>query len=131
MTETHPEALTTAPDTELSLTFDDAGYAKELFGPQNANLNRLERLSGVRGTTRGNTVTLKGEQYGVGLIQKLLAQLYGLLRSGNKLQPNDMEHAYTILSRSPESDLQAFFSAAVFSSSAHKRVVSKTVIQRA
>ena len=120
-----------SPITELSLSFDDAGYAKELFGPQNANLNQLMRVSGIRINTRGSTVTLKGEESQVALAQKLLAQLYSLLRTGTRLHPSDVEHSYVILSRQPDSNLKSFFSEAVFSSSAHKSIVAKTINQRA
>ncbi len=116
--------------SELSLSFDDPGFANELFGPQNVHLNALASAAKLRIATRGNTVTLKGEPGRARLAQNLLAQLYGLLRSGAKLHPRDMEHAYSILERRPDSDLKRLFKDAVFTSGTRKSIVAKTLSQR-
>ena len=115
---------------ELELHFEDAGYANELFGPRNGNLERLERLSGTRLSTKGGLLSIKGDADRVLLVQNLMGQLYGLLRSGSKLHPRDVEHAYSILERKPGSDLTSLFRDAVFSSSGRKTIVAKTLGQR-
>lgn len=114
----------------LELHFEDSAYANELFGPRNANLERLSRLSGLRISSRGSTLSISGDGKKAELAQNLLAQLYGLLRSGARLHPRDMEHAYSILQRNPASDLKTLFRDPVFSSSTRKTIVAKTIGQR-
>lgn len=115
---------------ERSLSFDDPSLANELFGPQNANLDLLAQTSGLRLATRGSDVTIRGAADGAALAQKLLLQLYGLLKSGTKLQQRDIAHAWSLLERSPDSDLKPLFRDAVFSASQRKTIVAKTLTQR-
>lgn len=124
------EASDSGSIVELGLHFADAAYANELFGPRNSNLDKLSQLSGVRLSTKGSEITLKGEGGRAELVRHLLVQLYGLLQSGTKLHPRDMEHAYSILYRSPDSDLKGLFKDAVFAASTRKSVVAKTLGQR-
>lgn len=116
--------------SERELSFDDAGFANELFGPQNANLNLLARDTGLRIATRGSSVTIRGDADLSELAQKLLAQLYGLLKSGTKLHPRDVSHAFAILRRKPDTDLKSLFQDAVFSAGQRKTIVAKTLNQR-
>lgn len=124
------DLVNTDAPAELELNFADAGYANELFGPRNTNLERLAQLTGLRLATRGNSLIIRGAGDKAALVQNLLAQLYGLLRSGTKLHPRDVEHAYAILARNPGSDLKAVFKDAVFASSTRKTIVAKTLGQR-
>lgn len=115
---------------EFSLTFDDAAYANELFGPRNTGLNLLAERAGLRISSRGDTVTIRGEKDRASLAQKLLAQLYGLLKGGTRLQPRDIGHAWAILAERPDVDLKTVFRDAVFSSPLRKTVIAKSLNQR-
>ena len=119
-----------AGSVELDLHFEDNGYANELFGSRNANLERLSRLSGLRLSSRGSSLSIRGDEGKAELVRDLMAQLYGLLRSGVRLHPRDMEHAYSLLERKPGSDLKDLFRDTVFSSLTRKSVVAKTLGQR-
>lgn len=131
--------ITIAPDSahnaaeapaERSLVFDDAAIANELFGPRNANLDLLAERSGLRIATRGETIILRGEPQQAALAQTLLMQLYGLIRTGTRLQPRDIAHAWSALEQEPGVDLKALFRDAVFSASQRKTIVAKTLNQR-
>ncbi|MDL2279619.1 PhoH family protein [Desulfovibrio sp. OttesenSCG-928-G11] len=115
---------------ERGLSFDDGGYANELFGPQNANLDALARHTGLRIASKGGSVTLWGDADKVALVQNLLAQLYALIRSGLRLHPRDMAHAYAILEHRPEAGLKELFQDAVFSGGARKSIVARTLTQK-
>ncbi|MDL2317012.1 PhoH family protein [Desulfovibrio sp. OttesenSCG-928-A18] len=117
-------------EAELALAFDDTGYANELFGPQNANLKSLAQVAGLRLLSRGSELTIKGDAARAELASKLLTQLYSLLRSGVRLQPGDVAHAYGILERSPGTELRSLFQDAVLAASSRKTVVAKTLSQR-
>ena len=127
----HAPALSAERDkSERSLSFDDSAYANELFGPQNANLDLLAKHSGLRIGSRGGDVSLKGSHERTALVQNLLLQLYALVKSGVRLHPRDMSHAYAILERRPETDLKELFKDAVFSGAARKSIVARTLTQK-
>ena len=120
-----------APQAEYSLNFDDAAFANELFGPHNAGLNLLAERAGLHIASRGGTVTIRGEEGRAGMAQNLLVQLYALIKSGTRLQPRDIDHAWTMLEQRPDADLKHIFKDAVFSSPLRKTVVAKSLNQRA
>ncbi|MDL2267626.1 PhoH family protein [Desulfovibrio sp. OttesenSCG-928-G15] len=130
---TQPTASSAHPVSlpELTLSFDDPGYANELFGPQNATLESLSRRSGLRLASRGNTVTISGTPERAQLLQNMLLQLYAMLRSGIRLSPRDIELAYALLERNPGTNLQSLYTDAAFTSPLRKSIVPKTLNQRA
>lgn len=118
------------PVAEHSLAFDDAAIANELFGPRNANLDVLADASGLRIATRGSTVTLRGDADKAALAQNLLMQLYGIIRSGSRVQQRDLAHAWSALARNPGGDLKPLFKEAVFSAPQKRTIIAKTPHQR-
>jgi phosphate starvation-inducible PhoH-like protein len=121
---------TDTPSAEYCLSFDDAAFANELFGPRNANLDFLARRGGLRISTRGGTVTLQGPAPAAALARELLMQLYALLKSGLRLHPRDVRHACAVLERDPETDLKSLYRDAVFASGTRRSVVARTPAQR-
>lgn len=115
---------------ERSLSFDDPGYANELFGPRNANLDMLAQRSGLRLASRGGDLLIRGDGESVDLVQNLLMQIYSMLRAGARLTPKDMEHAYAIMERNPETKLKELFGDAVFSGGGRRSIVAKSLAQR-
>lgn len=116
--------------TEHCLAFDDASVANELFGPRNSNLDHLADVSGLYIATRGSSVTLRGDADKAALVQNLLMQMYGLIRSGTRLQQRDFTHAWAALQRNPGGDLKPLFKEAVFSAPQKRSIIAKTVNQR-
>lgn len=124
-----PGAVT--PQTGYSVHFEDAGFANELFGPHNAGLNLLAERAGLRIASRGGTVTIRGDEGRANLARNLLAQLYSLLKSGTRLEPRDIAHAWSVLEQRPDADLKHLFRDAAFSSPLGRTVVAKSLNQRA
>jgi phosphate starvation-inducible PhoH-like protein len=124
-TEDPPEA-----PPAVTLEFDDAELANELFGPHNANMDILAQSSGLRIGTRGASVSIRGDGRRSSAARNLLLQLYGLLKSGTRLHPRDVAHAYESLVQQPDIDLKALFQDPVFVISPKKTVVAKTLNQR-
>ncbi len=118
------------PSAPVALAFDDAALANELFGPHNANMTILAQCSGLSIGTRGASVTIKGDARKSAVAQNLLTQLYSLLKSGTRLHPRDVAHAYESLVRQPETELKSLFQDPVFVASPRKTVVAKTLSQR-
>ena len=73
--------------------FDDNSLVHMLFGPHNANLDRIERELGVALHSRGNAVTISGRSGRVEEAQTVLETLYGMLRRGQTVEPSDVDAA--------------------------------------
>lgn len=81
-----------APRT-LVREFDDNGLLHMLFGPGNAHLARIERRTGVRLSSRGNTLTLSGAPDSVETASAALDGLYRRLRDGQPVELADVDAA--------------------------------------
>ncbi|MDR0826909.1 MAG: PhoH family protein [Desulfovibrio sp.] len=115
---------------EQNLNFEDPAFARELFGPRNANLDTLARRSGLHIAACGSRVTLRGEARACALTRNLLLQLYDLLHTGLRLNPQDLPHAYAVLEKKPDFSLTSLYGEAVFSANSRRNIVARTLNQR-
>ncbi|MDR1490348.1 MAG: PhoH family protein [Desulfovibrio sp.] len=115
---------------EQSLDFADTAFARELFGPRNANLDTLARRSGLHIAACGSRVTLKGEAKACDLTRNLLLQIYDLMHAGLRLNPQDLPHAYAVLEKKPEFALDSLYGETIFSSGSRRSIVARTLSQR-
>lgn len=60
----------------INLTFEDNKILAVLFGEQNSNLTMLEKQTGVKIATRGNTVSISGDSEAVHRAKAVLNTLY-------------------------------------------------------
>jgi phosphate starvation-inducible PhoH-like protein len=118
-------------DEHKHLDFDDPRLANTLFGPQGQNLRSLEELSGLRIQSRGSRISLDGDSASQALVAHLLFQLYGLLKSGRQVHPNDIEHAYNMLSRDPSLDVSQVFKDSIYINGPRRNIAPKSLNQRA
>ena len=85
-------------NNKTRLIFSDINLASQLFGEYNKNLKRIAELTDVSIHARGNTIFIEGDSIAENLVKKILNQLYGLLKDGYPIYPNDVEYAVRILS---------------------------------
>jgi phosphate starvation-inducible protein PhoH len=69
----------------------DPKLAHALFGQQNRHLKQIERLTGVRVSSKGTTALLEGEGESLARAVRLLEELTCLLEKGFSLRPPDIE----------------------------------------
>ena len=93
-----------APETTLSREFSDNALAQVLFGPHNANLERIERLLGVALNPRGNSVAISGPTESTGDAGQVLAELYELARRQGHLETADIDAAIRMTRHIPAPD---------------------------
>jgi phosphate starvation-inducible PhoH-like protein len=127
-----------APDVSLmsqrhtiTVPFVDNDLARHLFGEHNGHLQRLAEILDVRITTRGTTVFVEGERVLAELAQNLLNQLYGLLKEGYPLHPNDIEYAARMLSSNDRLNLKDIFLDTVYVTAKKSVVTPKSPTQKA
>jgi len=117
-------------DTKSELTLPDNHLAMELFGEQNQNLTRVAEAAGVTLQARGNTVFIRGDSIGAELAQNILNQLYGLLKEGYPLYPNDVDYAANVLARDHTVRLKDIFMDTVYVTAKKRTVTPKSPMQK-
>jgi len=120
----------TDPHT-ITLPFTDNDLARQLFGEHNGHLQRLAEILDVRINTRGTTLFVEGERPLAELAENLLNQLYGLLREGYPLHPNDIEYAARMLSGNERLSLKDIFLDTVYVTAKKSVVTPKSPAQKA
>jgi len=118
-------------DIKTELTFNDNQLARELFGEHNSHLQRVADAAEVTIQARGNAVFIRGDSISVDLAANILNQLYGLIKEGYPLYPNDVDYAANALSRDHTINLKDIFMDAVYVTSKKRTVTPKSPMQKA
>jgi len=117
-------------DIKTELTFNDNQLARELFGEHNSHLQRVADAAEVNIQARGNAVFIRGDSISVDLAANILNQLYGLIKEGYPLYPNDVDYAANALSRDHTINLKDIFMDAVYVTSKKRTVTPKSPMQK-
>jgi phosphate starvation-inducible PhoH-like protein len=114
----------------VRISFDDDMLTRTLFGAHNKHLLLIEQAVGTKIHTRGTDIEIKGDQVAIGLTQKILDELYGLLIEGYPLYPTDIELAVRILSANDKANLKDIFLDTVYIASKKRPVTPKSLAQK-
>ncbi len=111
--------------------FEDAGTARQLFGPGNVHLQLLADASGASLSTRGCKVLVESPDPALRqCLCSLFLQLYDLLRSGVALSRQDMVRAYEMVRSDPGVVLAEVFRDAVFIHTPQRTVTARNLAQK-
>ncbi len=111
-------------------TFSDITLARQVFGEQNSNLQRIADALKVTINTRGSTVFIQGEAIAVKLSQNILEQLYCLLKANYPVYPNDVDYAIRVLSEDDSINLKDIFLETVYITSKKHLITPKSRAQK-
>jgi phosphate starvation-inducible PhoH-like protein len=117
-------------NTTKKITLPDNEFIKVLFGEHDKNLKLIEKMDKVRIQTRGNTITITGENHSVPLIANLLQQLYRMIEKGYPIYPTDINYAHRMLSEDSTVNIEDVFLDTVFIPSKKKVVAPKSLSQK-
>ena len=117
-------------DHQAKITFSDLELSRMLFGEQNSHLQQIARNLSLQIKARGNTVHLQGDKINVGLAQKLLTQLYGLLKERYPVYPNDIDYALRLLSADDRVKLKDIFMDTVYITAKKLAITPKSRAQK-
>jgi phosphate starvation-inducible protein PhoH and related proteins len=117
-------------NNKTRLIFSDINLASQLFGEYNSNLKKIAELTDVSIHARGNTIFIQGDSIAENLAKKILKQLYGLLKDGYPIYPNDVEYAVRILSGNDRIKLKDIFLDTVYITSKKRPVIPKSRTQK-
>ena len=117
-------------DTQTSIEFANIDLARQLFGEHNNNLRKIAKDTGVEINARGNTIFIDGDKIAVALAGNILNQLYGLLKEGYPIHPNDIDFAARLLSGDDRTNLKEIFLDRVYITSKKSAVTPKSLAQK-
>ncbi|QTA91228.1 PhoH family protein [Desulfonema magnum] len=117
-------------DKKTKVTFSDIELSRQLFGEHNDNLRKIAESVGVTIHARGNTVFIQGDSIAASLAQNVLRQLYGLLKSGYPVYPNDIDYAVRALSKDDRIQLKEIFMDTVYITSKKRAITPKSQAQK-
>lgn len=116
---------------ERRLDFDDSSLARDLFGPNNSHVELLAAGLGVNIETKSATALLRAKNdEDLDLAAKALIQLYGQLKKGRQIFPEDVDFAVRLLDKEPGANLSQIFDRKIFASTPRKIVAPRTPNQR-
>jgi phosphate starvation-inducible protein PhoH and related proteins len=116
-------------ETTRQITLDSNELAQSLFGEHHRNLKRIERLSEVGIRTRGNVVDILGPEAGVRMAERLIRELYRLVKRGYCLREEDVESAQRLLAGDPDLRLDQVYKNGV-AVGPRKSVTPKSLAQK-
>lgn len=112
------------------LSFDDNNLARNLFGVQDEHIRSLEKKLGVRIDVRGTDVSIRGEEPQTRLVEKILLELYGVLKKGYPVFGSDIEKAVKLFSSNQGARLQDLLEDSIFIPSRNKVIIPKSAHQK-
>lgn len=112
------------------LAFPNHDLIGILCGEYNSHLQLLEKNIGLSVNVRGNELTLQGGDWEVALAEKILNQLYEILKNDYPVYINDVEYAVRILSRDHSANLKDIFLDRVYIASNKKIITPKSINQK-
>lgn len=116
--------------TAEKVIFDDLQLANNLFGVHSENLKRIARMIGVKISAKGNAITIQGDDLEVNLSKRVLNDLYGLLKKGYPLFPNDIDYAIRMISDDQSVNLEDIFLDTVYISARKRVITPKSLAQK-
>jgi phosphate starvation-inducible protein PhoH and related proteins len=117
-------------ETTRQITLDSNDLAQTLFGEHHRNLKRIEQLSAVGIRTRGNVVDILGPEPGVKMAERLIRELYRLVKRGYCLRVDDVDAAQRLLSGDPNLSLDKVYANGVTVAGGRKSVTPKSLTQK-
>ncbi|HVT58820.1 MAG TPA: PhoH family protein [Thermoanaerobaculia bacterium] len=101
-----------------------------LFGTQDENLRRIERIFAVTVTARGNELQILGEPEVVARVVRLLTELSAISEKGYRFRPGDIPTAIRVASESPDTSLLEFFLPEGLLASVRRLVTPRSIKQQ-
>lgn len=115
---------------KTEIDFNNNNLALQLFGEHNSNLTKISKSLDVSISARGTTVKIEGDKESVKLSERILKELYGLLKENYPIYPNDIDFAIRTLSSDRKVKLKDVFLDTVYVSTRKKAISPKNPSQK-
>jgi len=114
----------------IRLKFEDNKAARDLFGTADKNLKSIEKSLGLDIHVRGQDVRIEGEPTDVRLGEKVLNELYTMIKKGYPIMGSDIEQAIRILTRNSQTSLESIFLDTIFIPARKKAIQPRSPAQK-
>ncbi len=114
----------------ITLKFDDNSLARELFGAEDKHLRKLEDRLGIEIDVRGSDLTLRGAAGEAAAAERILNELYSMLKRGYPIMGSDIEGAIASLSRDGNANLEALFANSIRLPGRKRPIVPRSPAQK-
>ena len=112
-----------------NITFQNLALAQALFGHHNNNIDKICEAFKVQINTRGNSILIKGEPQDVELAERLIDQLYGLLKQNITFSDADIDAAVSTIKNNNNTQLKDLFLTTVFKTVRNKPITPRNPAQ--
>jgi phosphate starvation-inducible PhoH-like protein len=113
----------------MELTLNEQG-AHTLFGNHDENLRMLEDEFGVKISSRGNEISVKGAPEDVATVERLLVDMQSLIQQGYPLKRSDVSTGMRVLRDKPDTSIVDFFTDDVVPPTVRRVVTPRNMAQR-
>ena len=120
--------MSEAGTTELS--FDDPRLIHQVAGQQNEHWKILGRLLGVRVSSSGHSVSIRGDEVQRELAGRVVRELYGVVKQGHPIYPSDVDYGVRILSSDRTANLTEIFLDTIYISANKRTITPKSINQK-
>lgn len=114
----------------IHLKFDDNRAARDLFGQHDQHLKSIEKSLGLDIHVRGGEIKIAGQPTDVELGEKVLNELYQMIKKGQPVMGSDIENAIRILTRNHQTSLEQIFRDSIFIPSRRKAITPRSMAQK-
>lgn len=114
----------------LTLHYENARFAQQLFNHDTRNLQTLENELGVKVTAREGWIKLEGPEDGVERVKQLFASLESLLKAGSPVKNREFSHALNVVKHEGGETLKNLVSDRIVTHERKTGVVAKTIGQK-
>lgn len=112
------------------LHFEDPTALQNLYGENDGHLKLIEKSIGVKIHARGNMLTISGDEVGTPLAEKVLWELYEIIRHGHPIYPGDVVCAIRILAGNNSIKLKDIFLDTIYISAKRRLITPKSLAQK-
>lgn len=110
--------------------FEDITALQNLYGENDGHLKLIEKSIGVKIHARGKMLTISGDPISAPLAEKVLLELYEIIRHGHPIYPSDVVSAIRILSGNNSIKLKDIFLDTIYISSKRRLITPKSLAQK-
>lgn len=114
----------------IHIKFDDHHATRDLFGAEDQNLKSLEKTLGLDIHVRGGEVKIAGGPSDVEIGEKVLNELYRMIRKGYPIMGSDIEQAIRTLTHNHQANLESVFLESIFIPSRKKAITPRSIAQK-
>ncbi|WP_373323129.1 PhoH family protein [Alkalihalobacterium chitinilyticum] len=114
----------------IPLEIKDQNEVQRLYGPNDSHLKRIEEKLNVQITTRGEDLSVKGEDEAVQVVKDVLETMLKLLRQGTALSERDVVYAIQLAEKGMLEELLHLYQEKLTVNAKGKPVLIKTLGQK-